>query len=899
MGLLGGALVPAEANASENIAIFESGQVRPMALSPSGNTLFVVNTPDNRLEVFRVGKRRLRHTQSIPVGMEPVAVAARSNHEVWVVNHLSDSVSIVDVHGHKSRVVQTLLVGDEPRDIVFAGPGGDRAFIACAHRGQNVPFDPQFTTPGVGRSDVWVYDANNVDPDELNGGPLNIVNLFSDTPRALAVSPDGSTVYAAAFNSGNQTTIVTEFLEPPLPPPQTDFTGAAQPRAGLIVRWDGTAWRDELNRPWDQFINFSLPDKDVFAINADTNPPEAVSGMMGHYPGVGTVLYNMAVNPVSGKIYVSNTEARNEVRFEGPGVFSGSTVRGHHNENRITILEPSGVTPRHLNKHLDFSTCCAPIPNANTARSLALPTGMEVTKDGKTLFVAALGSSKVAMFDTQALEQDSFVPNENDHISVTGGGPTGLVLDEKRKQLYVMTRFDNSISIIDTKTKQEVKHVSMFNPEPASVTTGRQLLYDASVSSLGDSACATCHVFGDKDDLSWDLGNPDETYEENLNPDNVSVGPFPVDPSFAPLKGPFATQSLRGMANHGPQHWRGDRTGSKTEPNIQPDSGAYNEREAFRQFQAGFINLLGRPNEIPAEDMEAFTDFILQVMYPPNPIRNLDNSLTPAQQAGRDFFFDRVSDSGVISCEGCHVTNPEANAEFGVPFPGFFGTDGRQAREAFEQMMKVPHLRNLYTKIGMFGFFNLDPLIEAIPGQLGFQGDQIRGFGVSRSGDIDTVFRFLHATNFSTGFLFGPNPEGFAAGPAGQPERRDVEQFLLAFDSNLKPIVGQQITLTKHNATAVGQRVSLLAQQATEGNCDLVVKGSNRHGTRGYLYLGGGSFLSDEQHDGTVSGWKLAKRYRKHKDSMTFTCVPPGTGYRIAVDRDDDGVLDGDDDHLN
>ena len=27
------------------------------------------------------------------------------------------------------------------------------------------------------------------------------------------------------------------------------------------------------------------------------------------------------------------------------------------------------------------------------------------------------------------------------------------------------------------------------------------------------------------------------------------------------MKGPMTTQTLRGMANHGPMHWRGDRTG--------------------------------------------------------------------------------------------------------------------------------------------------------------------------------------------------------------------------------------------------------------------------------------------------------------------------------------------------
>jgi hypothetical protein len=49
---------------------FESGQVRPLALSPDGSRLFAVNTPDNQLEVFQVGvgtlttKRRCRSVSS-------------------------------------------------------------------------------------------------------------------------------------------------------------------------------------------------------------------------------------------------------------------------------------------------------------------------------------------------------------------------------------------------------------------------------------------------------------------------------------------------------------------------------------------------------------------------------------------------------------------------------------------------------------------------------------------------------------------------------------------------------------------------------------------------------------------------------------------------------------------
>ncbi len=205
--------------------LFESGQVRPLALSADRTLLFAANTPANRLEIFSLpDMTRVGYTS---VGLEPVAVATRSTTEVWVVNHVSDSVSIVDVTDPTApRVVRTLLVGDEPRDIVFGGPNFDHAFITTAHRGQNSPTDPQLTTPGVGRADVWVFDATTADDS-----PSTILTLFCDTPRALAVSPDGNTVYAAAFHSGNRTTTVSVGSVPQngLPAPRANFQGVAAP----------------------------------------------------------------------------------------------------------------------------------------------------------------------------------------------------------------------------------------------------------------------------------------------------------------------------------------------------------------------------------------------------------------------------------------------------------------------------------------------------------------------------------------------------------------------------------------------------------------------------------------------------------------------------------------------
>src|SRR5262249_26259987 len=103
---------------------FETGQVRPLALSPDRTHLFAVNTPDIRPERFSAaGAVNAYHPGWGVVGLEPVAVAARTNSEVWVVNPLSHSVSIIDVSSNPPRVTRTLLVGDEPRDIVFAGTG--------------------------------------------------------------------------------------------------------------------------------------------------------------------------------------------------------------------------------------------------------------------------------------------------------------------------------------------------------------------------------------------------------------------------------------------------------------------------------------------------------------------------------------------------------------------------------------------------------------------------------------------------------------------------------------------------------------------------------------------------------------------------------------------------------
>ena len=251
-----------------------------------------------------------------------------------------------------------------------------------------------------------------------------------------------------------------------------------------------------------------------------------------------------------------------------------------------------------------------------------------------------------------------------------------------------------------------------FDAEPPVVRNGRRFLYDAhGTSGHGDSACASCHIFGDFDSLAWDLGDPFGAVVANPNPFRVGVGrPVPSD------QGADDDAEPARHGDAGPMHWRGDRTGGR-------GGNPLDEDLAFKAFNPAFVGLLGRGSQLDGSAMQAFTDFILTVVFPPNPIRALSNTLTGAPSAGSTFFQNTPVDGG-LTCNFCHR----------LPL----GTDGLSSIEGEPQEFKIAHLRNLYQKIGMFGF----------PGQPN-TGNQVRGFGFLHDGSIDTVIDFLSAGVFN------------------------------------------------------------------------------------------------------------------------------------------------------
>lgn len=92
----------------------------------------------------------------------------------------------------------------------------------------------------------------------------------------------------------------------------------------------------------------------------------------------------------------------------------------------------------------------------------------------------------------------------------------------------------------------------------------------------------------------------------------------------------------------------------------------------------------------------------------------------------------------------------------------------------------------------------------------------------------------------------------------------------------------------------MGSRVHLLRQRADAGECDLIAKTEGFDVEAGFVYVGSGLFASDRRALPPINDAALRLLATHSGRPVTYTCVPPGSGERIGVDRDGDGFWDGD-----
>ena len=785
---------------AQSFVNFESHQTRPVCLSPDGKRLFVVNTPDARLSVFDVSNSANPAPvliREIPVGLDPVSVNAVSNDEAWVVNEVSDSISIVSVA--EGVVTDTLACPDEPADVVFAS---GRAWVTCS------------------RNNI-LRSFNLTTHLEQAAIPLQGLN-----PRSLAVSLDGTKVYAAFALSGNRTTLLPANLAPAQPPP-TNLALPAPPQVSLIVSADDSRLMPKPN----------MPDNDVVEVDAVTRT------VVRYFKGTGTVNFALAVRPVSGEVWVANTEARNLVRFE-------PNVKGHIVDHRVTKVVPSvspTVTPFDLNPGINYTI----FPN-DPAKLIALaqPTAIAFESDGLSMWVAAFGSDRIARVDASngaVLMRIETGPTTGIAADPTQKrGPRGLALQSITGRLYVLNRISNTITVINTNTAQVLTEVAagIFNPTPNTIRRGRGFLYDARLSGNGTQSCAVCHIDGDRDELAWDLGDPGGTMATVISPNPPPLPAGNQTYSMHPMKGPMTTQTLRGLVGIGPMHWRADRAD-------------------FTAFNGAFASLLGG-TMLSAADMNAFRDFINTVVFQPNPNQNLDRTMPnslPGQagnpNAGLNTYVNEVYNPGTgLRCNDCHSL---PNGTNGIIIPA--------AALQESQSFKVPELRNAYQK----RFFVKSATTVSLS-----------GFGLVHDGSDPDVFTFL------TRPVFGP----FATDTT---RKNNLSAYLQCFDTGAAPAAGYGRTANDHTLAASTPDWTLLEAQAAAGNIDFVLRGifgGKRHGFR--YRPATNDYVSDQTGLGPFTRADLENAIASEGAVLTLLGTPPGGGVRLGTDRNGNAIADSD-----
>ncbi len=876
---------------------WESPPVHPMELVAAADLLLVTNTADSYLEIYDVSSGAPVAVTSVPVGIDPVSVRARNSEQAWVVNRISDSVSIVDLPS--GRVIWTLITPDEPADVIFAGTP-ERAYVSCS-----------------GSDEVLVYDTS-----DLTVPPIHLP-IIGEEPRALAKSPDGSTVYCALFESGNGTTVlgggfdggvnVIAFppnvvsdplgpyngLNPPpnagsgFMPPLNSAAGPPPPVALIVKKLDTDVWVDDNGEDWGNLVSgaqasvsgrpvgWDLADNDVAVIDTTDNSVTYIKSLMN-------ICMAITVRPSDGSISVVGTEAHNHIRFE-------PNLNGHFIDVLHALIPAAaGSVPMidDLNPHLPAGGVS--VPEAERLLSIGDPRAIVWNSAGTEAYIAGKGSGNLVKLNADGT-RDSLV----DPIDV-GAGATGLALDEARGVLYVLEHFDGAVAAVNLLDNSVSERVNFHDPTTVAVREGRKFLYDTHLTSgMGQVSCASCHVDARTDRLAWDLGDPSGDVEPFVDVCNMGLplpGAAPCD-DFHPMKGPMLTQTLQDIIGKEPHHWRGDRAG-------------------IEAFGGAFMHINGDDLPLGGTSMQQFEAFLASIYFPPNPFRDHRNQLPTALDLEGHYTVGRFAPEGQplgvgnavnglnlyrtadldggLECTTCH-TMPVGigpNSALGAGFQMVTIPDGPMGEKhhgvvsvdgSTQRNIKIPQLRNLYKRTG----FNTTQLLNT------------NGFGFLHDGSVDSIERFIGEPAFSV---------------TSDQEIADITAFMLAFSgsdlpagSNSTPLdplgpesqdthaaVGRQVTINETNRDdpALLAVVQEILDEAVLGRVEVIAKAVQGGVPRGWVLVPSSMMMQsdlmleaplfEELWNSAVTGAEI-----------TYTVVPVGSGVRMGVDRDGDGFLDG------
>ena len=202
-----------------------------------------------------------------------------------------------------------------------------------------------------------------------------------------------------------------------------------------------------------------------------------------------------------------------------------------------------------------------------------------------------------------------------------GGGPSRLALDERRDRLYVLNRFEQTMSIVEGRLRGRRAPVGArpsalgFDPSPPAVTQGRRFLFDPAVGARRRRVRQLSRVRATS---------------------TVSHGTSVIPTVRSqPIANPLPERPAAPLASHeGPDdHANPSRPGRRgTDALARRSDRCSRGRQSVRQrrrvqtVQPGVRQLAGSTRQLGVGEMQAFADWRRRPL-PPQPVARLDGVL--------------------------------------------------------------------------------------------------------------------------------------------------------------------------------------------------------------------------------------------------------------------------------
>jgi YVTN family beta-propeller protein len=730
--------------------LFESPQADAIVLSPDGSRLYMALTTMGKVRV--IDTATLSEVTTIDVGVDPVGLAVRPDgSELWVANHVSDSVSVVSLAAGPTlhQVIDTIQAVDvpnlitdfdEPVGIAFANNG--KAYVSLSSRNQ-----------------IAVVDANTYTVTSLI--PIN-----AQEPRAMAVR-DGF-LYVPVFESGNRSELSACVVD-----------GASQ--CTFNITESNFAQNPQLVGFEVDIVSDSiLPDRDLYVFDtSDDSQASVVSG-------VGTLLYGIAVDSF-GNAFVSMTGARNRANGQAGTLGEGlADLQNRIFNNRIAVVScPDGScgSPSRISLEADLPANPAP------GTQLATPYGIAISGDDQVLVVTAASSSRVATVDvaTGTVLDTLDVGNGPRALALVSDSQTGAPLTA-----YVLNTLDDSVSEVNVSNPSalvETRRTSFGGDlTPQAIREGRIAFNSAEASTTGTFSCASCHPDGHTDQLLWVIGA--QCTFQGCDQEEVR-----------------STMPIRGLKNTLPLHWDGvlgdPFGGNNGEVGVNGSVAANctDDQSCFRHLvnaslagvmcdQSGSCptNDIGQAGGLDDAERDAMATYLQSVQYPPARTRRFDDQLT-AQAA--DGFSDFFENQGGVNPPGGGGQGPETCGDVAAGSGCHALPFGAGTGSIFVGGFDAPTMRGITDRYLQFsaGVTNVRDVLQGLT----LTGATDAPWTVDVGFDEFTVW----AAAFGTAAQPGAFRSVYNVGPF------DVFQMIEEMSNGQSGALGRQLTLNMRSTTGV------------------------------------------------------------------------------------------------